>query len=54
MSPFERPLGNTPFHTAYNGYGADKAADTIGTAVLAATAVGIAAHAVVSSMVKAK
>lgn len=54
MSPFERPLGNTPFHTAYSGYGADKAADTIGTAVLAVTAVGIAAHAVVSSMTKAK
>lgn len=54
MSPFERPLGNTPFHTAYSGYGADKTADTIGAAVLAVTAVGIAAHAVVSSMVKAK
>lgn len=54
MAPFERPIGNTPFHTAFNGYGADKTADTIGTVILATAAVGIAAHAVVSSMVKAK
>lgn len=54
MSPFERPLGNTPFHTAFGGYGADKTADTIGTVILAATAVGIAAHAIVSTTQKAK
>lgn len=54
MSPFERPLGNTPFHTAFGGYGADKTADTIGTVILAATAVGIVAHAVVSATQKAK
>ncbi len=54
MAPFERPLGNTPFHTAFSGYGADKTADTIGTVILAATAVGIAAHAIISSAQEAK
>lgn len=54
MSPFEEPIGNKMFHTAYDGIGADKTANTIGTVILAATAVGIAAHAVVSSLVKNK
>lgn len=54
MAPFERPLGNTPFHTAFSGYGADKTADTVGSVILGVAAVGLAAHAVVSSMVKPK
>ena len=54
MVPFERPLGNTPFHTAFSGYGADKTADAIGAVVLSAVAVGIAAHAIVSSTQKAE
>ncbi|PAF46648.1 Ni/Fe hydrogenase [Helicobacter sp. 12S02634-8] len=54
MSPFEEPIGNRLFHTSYDGIGADKTANTVGTVILAATAVGIAAHAVVSSLVKTK
>lgn len=54
MSPFEEPLGNKLYQTSYNGLGADKTADTVGTVILAATAIGIAAHAVVSSMTKSK
>lgn len=54
MAPFERPLGNTPFHTAFSGYGADKTADTIGKVILGAAAIGIAAHAIVASTTKSK
>lgn len=52
MSPFEEPIGNRLFHTSYDGLGADKTANTVGTTILAAAAVGIAAHAVISSFVK--
>lgn len=53
MSPFEVPLGNR-YQTAFRGAGADKTADTIGVVLLGVTAVGIAAHALISSLVKPK
>ena len=53
MSPFEVPLGNR-YHTAFRGAGADKTADTVGLVLLGATAIGIAGHALVSSLVKPK
>lgn len=54
MAPFEEPIGNRLFHTSYDGLGADATANTVGTVILAATAVGIAAHAVVSGLSKKK
>ncbi|MCE3036247.1 hydrogenase small subunit [Helicobacter sp. faydin-H20] len=54
MSPFEEPLGNKLYHTAFNGFGADKTADTAGMVILSATAIGIAAHALISSVAKNK
>ncbi len=54
MTPFEEPLANKLFRTSFDGIGADKTADTIGSVILAATAIGIAAHAVVSSVTKSK
>lgn len=54
MSPFEEPIGNKMFRTSYDGIGADKTANTVGTVILAATAVGIAAHAAVSALIKNK
>lgn len=54
MSPFEEPIGNKMFRTSYDGIGADKTANTVGTVILAATAVGIAAHAAVSALTKNK
>ena len=53
MSPFEVPLGNR-YQTAFRGAGADKTADTVGVVLLGVTAVGIAAHALISSLVKPK
>lgn len=52
MSPFEEPLGNKLYESAYNGLGADKTADNAGIALLGITAIGIAAHALVSSIKK--
>nr|WP_324726554.1 MULTISPECIES: hydrogenase small subunit [unclassified Helicobacter] len=54
MKPFEEPLANRLFATSYNGLGADKVADTIGGVILTATAIGIAAHATISSFTKNK
>ena len=54
MKPFEEPIGNRLFDTTFSGMGADKTADIIGGVILGATAVGIAAHAVLSSAVKKK
>ncbi|PAF46093.1 hydrogenase small subunit [Helicobacter sp. 11S02629-2] len=54
MSPFEEPLGNRLYSTAYAGFGADKTADTAGIVLLAITVIGIAAHAVASSVTKSK
>lgn len=54
MGPFEEPVANRLYATAFDGLGADKTADKIGITLLAATAVGVAAHAVLSMMVKDK
>ena len=54
MKPFEEPIGNRLFDTTFSGMGADKTADTIGGVILGAAAVGIAAHAVLSSVAKKK
>lgn len=54
MHPFEEPIGNKLYHTSFNGLGADSTADTIGAVVLGAAAVGIAAHAIISSTQQAK
>ena len=53
MSPFEVPIANR-YQTAFSGSGADKTADTVGIVLLGATAVGIAAHAIVSAAIKPK
>lgn len=54
MRPFEEPLANRLYSTKFDGLGADKTADTIGVVLLSATAIGIAAHAAISSMIKNK
>ena len=54
MTPFEAPLANKLFQTSFDGMGADKTADRVGGVILAATAIGIAAHAVASSVAKNK
>ena len=54
MTPFEAPLANQLFQTTFDGMGADKTADRVGGVILAATAIGIAAHAVASSVAKNK
>lgn len=54
MRPFEEPIGNRLFSTTFNGIGADKTADTVGTVLLSATAIGIAVHAALSAIQKNK
>lgn len=54
MTPFEAPLANKLFQTSFDGMGADKTADRVGGVILAATAIGIAAHAIASSVAKNK
>ena len=54
MTPFEAPLANKLFQTSFDGMGADKTADRVGGVILAATAIGIAAHAIASSVAKTK
>ena len=54
MSPFEEPLANRNLHTSFGGLGADKTADMVGISVLSVAAIGIAAHAVISSVTKSK
>ena len=54
MTPFEAPLANKLVQTAFDGMGADKTADRVGGVILAATAIGIAAHAIASSVAKNK
>lgn len=44
MAPYEKPLANRKFQTVFGGMGADMSADKIGMGILAATAIGIAAH----------
>lgn len=52
MAPLEEPVANRLFQTSFVGVGADKTADKIGLMLLGVTAVGIATHAVLSTMVK--
>ncbi len=54
MNPFEEPISNHLYATNFDGMGADKTADIIGSVILGAAAIGIAAHAVISSTQKAK
>ncbi|WP_104742059.1 hydrogenase small subunit [Helicobacter ailurogastricus] len=57
MSPFEEPISNrliVPVTTAFGGAGADKVADTVGVVALSASAIGIAAHALISGLAKDK
>ncbi|WP_286349422.1 hydrogenase small subunit [Helicobacter felistomachi] len=57
MSPFEEPISNrliVPVTTAFGGAGADKVADTVGVVALSASAIGIAAHALISGLNKDK
>lgn len=53
MSPFEVPLGNR-YQTAFAGAGADHTADKVGMVILGAAAIGIAAHAMLSGVIKPK
>ncbi len=48
MGPFEEPVANRLYDSVFSGLGADATADRIGVGLLAATSVGIAAHAVLS------
>ena len=50
MGPFEEPLASRLYNTVAYGNGADRTADKIGVALLSATAVGIAAHAVIAAV----
>lgn len=52
MQPYERPLANRLFESVFKGLGADRTADYVGIALLSATAIGIAAHAVVGGIKK--
>jgi quinone-reactive Ni/Fe-hydrogenase small subunit len=50
MGPFEEPVADRLYDTVFGGMGADATADKIGVGLLTATAVGIAAHAVLSKV----
>lgn len=54
MGPFEEPVSNHLFRSSFGGTGADAMADKIGITVLSAAAIGIAAHAVLSSVFRDK
>ncbi len=54
MGPFEMPLADRLYHSAFGGLGADATADKIGATILTVTALGIAAHAVISVIKKPK
>lgn len=54
MGPFEEPLGDRLYKSAFGGLGADAIADKIGIGVLAVTGVAIAAHALIASVQKDK
>lgn len=49
MGPFEEPMADRLFDTVL-GLGADNVSDKVGIGILALTGIGIAAHAVISSM----
>jgi len=50
MGPFEEPVADRLYNTVFNGAGSDATADKIGIGILSATAVGIAAHALISKI----
>lgn len=50
MGPFEEPVADKLYNTVFSGAGADATADKIGIGLLAATGVGIAAHALLSAV----
>ena len=52
MGPFEEPVADRLYSTVFGGIGADATADKVGTGLLAVTGIGIAAHAVLSSIKK--
>ena len=53
MGPFEEPLGNKVYNVPFFS-GKDRTADNIGITLLGVAAIGMAAHAVLSSMRKNK
>jgi len=50
MGTVNEPLKDKLYNTTFSGLGADATADKIGVGLLAATAVGIAAHALIASI----
>jgi len=54
MGVVGEPLSNKLYNTVFGGLGADATADKIGLGLLTATAVGIAAHAAISTIKKPK
>jgi quinone-reactive Ni/Fe-hydrogenase small subunit len=50
MGPFEEPVADKLYNTVFGGGGADATADKIGIGLLSVTAIGIAAHAVISNV----
>ncbi len=48
MGTVNEPLANKLYNTTFSGLGADATADKIGVAILAATAIGVTAHAVLA------
>ena len=54
MGTVNEPLSDKLYNTVFGGLGADATADKIGITLLTATAVGIAAHAAISTVKKPK
>jgi quinone-reactive Ni/Fe-hydrogenase small subunit len=54
MGVVNEPLADKLYNTVFGGMGADATADNIGMTLLTATAVGIAAHAAISTVKKPK
>lgn len=50
MGPFEEPVADRLYSSVFGGAGADATADKVGIGILTATAVGIAAHAIISKI----
>ncbi len=48
MGTVNEPLANKLYNTTFGGLGADATADKVGVAILAATAIGVTAHAVLA------
>jgi quinone-reactive Ni/Fe-hydrogenase small subunit len=50
MGPLEEPVADRLYSSVFGGAGADATADKVGIGILTATAVGIAAHAIISKI----